>query len=65
MVATAEKKLLTADELFEMPDDGMRHELVRGELLTMPPSGLDHCDRENVFGTSLGAYVRAHNTNPA
>lgn len=25
-----------------MPDDGMRHELVRGELTTMPPAGWDH-----------------------
>ena len=29
---TTSKKLLTADELLAMPDDGMRHELVRGEL---------------------------------
>ncbi len=37
-----EKALMTADELFRMPDDGMRHELVRGELRTMPPSGEMH-----------------------
>src|SRR4051794_26210352 len=39
---TQEKTLLTADQLFEMPDDGMRHELVRGELRTMPPAGAEH-----------------------
>ena len=36
-----QRKLMTADELFRMPDDGMRHELVNGELLTMPPGGFE------------------------
>jgi Uma2 family endonuclease len=56
---TVNAKLMTADELAELPDDGMRHELVRGELRTTPPTGLDHADRENVFGGALGFYVRA------
>jgi hypothetical protein len=30
---------MTAEELFELPDDGMRHELVEGELRTMTPAG--------------------------
>ncbi len=32
----------TADELFEMPDDGFRYELVKGELRKMSPSGGEH-----------------------
>src|SRR4051812_16894975 len=32
-------KLMTADELWRMPDDGQRHELIAGDLRTMPPSG--------------------------
>jgi Uma2 family endonuclease len=32
----------TASELFEMPDDGFRYELVRGELRKMSPSGWEH-----------------------
>jgi Uma2 family endonuclease len=52
-------KLMTADQLFEMPDDGMRHELVRGELRTMPPTGGEHGDEESVFDGSIGPYVRA------
>lgn len=32
----------TADELLCMPDDDMRHELVRGELRTMTPPGAEH-----------------------
>ena len=32
-------KLMTAEELLEMPDDGFRYELVRGELIKMAPAG--------------------------
>jgi Uma2 family endonuclease len=35
-------RLLTADDLWMLPDDGQRHELVRGELRTMPPPGFEH-----------------------
>ena len=53
-------KLMTADELWQLPDDGMRHELVRGELRTMPPGGLEQGDRSSVLDGSLGQYVRVH-----
>ncbi len=33
---------MSADELWEMPSDNMRHELVKGELRTMVPSGGEH-----------------------
>ena len=39
---TTAKKLLTADDLLAMPDDGMRRELVQGELIEMPPASDDH-----------------------
>ena len=32
----------TASELFEMPDDGFRYELVKGELRKMSPAGGEH-----------------------
>jgi Uma2 family endonuclease len=32
----------TASELFGMPDDGFRYELVKGELRKMSPSGSEH-----------------------
>jgi hypothetical protein len=35
---TADVKLMTAEELLALPDDGMRHELVEGELRTMAPA---------------------------
>jgi hypothetical protein len=34
-------QLMTADDLLRMPADDMRHELVRGELVTMPLAGLN------------------------
>ena len=34
--------LMTADELFQLEDDDMRHELINGELITMPPPGFPH-----------------------
>jgi Uma2 family endonuclease len=44
MSATApiEHPGVTAEELFELPDDGLRHELVEGEQRTMAPAGFDH-----------------------
>ncbi len=35
-------KPMTADELFALPDDGLRYELVDGELRTMTPSAGEH-----------------------
>jgi Uma2 family endonuclease len=37
-----EKKVYTAEDLLHLSDDGMRHELVRGELRTLPPAGEEH-----------------------
>jgi Uma2 family endonuclease len=34
--------LLTADDLVNLPNDSQRHELVKGELRTMPPAGFEH-----------------------
>jgi Uma2 family endonuclease len=60
MSVNTNTRLMTADDLWELPDDGMRHELVRGELRTMPPTGLGHADHESLFDGSLGPYVRRH-----
>lgn len=44
MSTIAPKKLLTAEEFFLLPDpgDGSQQELVRGEVITMPPPGTLH-----------------------
>jgi Uma2 family endonuclease len=53
-------KLTTADELLRLPDDGMRHELIAGELRTMAPAGSEHGWIAMNLGIPLGQYVRAH-----
>jgi Uma2 family endonuclease len=35
-------QILTAEQLFRMPDDGFRYELVKGELKKMTPAGFKH-----------------------
>ncbi|CAN5313139.1 Uma2 family endonuclease [soil metagenome] len=39
---TLHATLVTADQLLHMPDDGVRRELVQGELCEMTPSGSEH-----------------------
>ena len=51
---------VTAKELLDMPDDGFRYELVRGELRKMPPAGHVHGEYAMSVGISLGAYVKAN-----
>ena len=50
-------KLMTADELLAMPDDGMRHELVNGELITMSPAGGRHGRIIARIARSIGNYA--------
>lgn len=53
---TTAQTLLTADELFSLPADGNRRELVKGELRTMAPAGAEH---GFVAGEVFG-FVREH-----
>jgi Uma2 family endonuclease len=50
----------TAEDLWRMPDDGHRYELVRGELRQMPPAGHVHGRVTVNFTTPLDQHVRAH-----
>ncbi len=59
MAATT--KLMTAEELLAMPDDGFRYELVRGELVKMAPAGRVHGKRGNRVNVSLSLYVYENN----
>jgi Uma2 family endonuclease len=47
-------QLMTADDLWNLPGDHMRHELVRGELRTMAPAGFDH----GAVGSNLAGELR-------
>ena len=49
----------TASELFAMPDDGFRYELVKGELRRMSPSGSEHGAIIINVSVLLAQYVKA------
>jgi Uma2 family endonuclease len=51
---------MTAEELFELPDDHVRHELVEGELRTMPPAGFDHGRLALRIGARILDHVEQH-----
>jgi Uma2 family endonuclease len=53
--------LITADELFAMPDDGFRYELVKGELRRMPPAGSEHGAISMNIALVVAQFVKAHN----
>ena len=53
-------KLMTADELWRLPADGQRHELVAGELRTMAPSGSEHGWIVVRVTSPLDQHVGAH-----
>lgn len=51
---------LTAEELFQLPEDGQRYELVKGELRTMAPAGGMHGVIAVRITLSLGNHVQAN-----
>ena len=57
----AQTQLMTAAELMALPDDGLRYELVRGELRKMSPAGYRHGRASAKIGASLLNYATAHN----
>ncbi len=57
---TIQTRLLTADDLWNMPDNGAGYELLRGELIPMPPSGQEHSNISVNLVVPLGAFVKAH-----
>ena len=52
---------ITAEELLNMPDDGLRHELIRGELKRMPPPGYTHGRVAMKLGWRLAQHVETNN----
>lgn len=51
---------MTAEDLLQMPDDGYRYELVRGELVQMAPAGRLHGRLAMRIGWRLAQYVESH-----
>ncbi|HEX6912225.1 MAG TPA: Uma2 family endonuclease [Longimicrobium sp.] len=57
--AAAPLQPVTADELLAMPDDGLRRELIEGEVHVTPPPGEEHGAVAAEILVSLGSHVRA------
>jgi Uma2 family endonuclease len=53
-------KLMTAEELAVLPDDGFRYELIRGELIQMPPPDVVHGRRQARVSQILLNYADQH-----
>ena len=51
------KTLLTLEQFLHLPDDGMQHELNRGELVTMPPPMSAHSEIVRRVHEALLKYV--------
>lgn len=52
----AKTRLVNADDLVQMPDDGHKYELRRGELIKMAPAGDEHGE----IGTNALAFLWNH-----
>jgi Uma2 family endonuclease len=59
-VVSTTTRLMTADELFMMPEDGFRYDLVKGELKKMSPAGSAHGVIIARLTIALGSYVEAN-----
>ena len=51
---------MTAEELFDLPDDSWRYALVRGELQRMTPAGFRHGAVVMNVAVPLGHHVKTH-----
>ncbi|MCC7106621.1 MAG: Uma2 family endonuclease [Chloroflexi bacterium] len=58
VAVAVEQSLVSAEDLLRLPDDGLRYELVRGELRTAPPAGFEHGRIAFLIGRSLGNFVQ-------
>lgn len=56
----AQPALVTADQLLRMRDDGVRRELVRGEIREMSPGGSRHGRIGMKIATRLSDFVEVH-----
>ncbi len=60
-MSTTTTHLMTAEEFANMPDDGVRHELIKGELLTMPVPKFLHGFVVTKLSVLLYNHVNANN----
>jgi Uma2 family endonuclease len=58
---TTKPKLMTAEELLLLPDDGMQRELIRGVLTEDMPPGYEHGIVEGRIARLIGNFVEDNN----
>jgi Uma2 family endonuclease len=56
---TTEKTLLTAEQLFGLPEDGRRYELLDGVLVEMAPPGGEHSGIASAVNFHLRTFIEA------
>ncbi|MDT5159419.1 MAG: hypothetical protein QOH51_3776 [Acidobacteriota bacterium] len=57
---SATTQLFTAEQLFHMPSDDFRYELVEGVLIKMSPTGFEHGDVALTLAYLLKGHVLTH-----
>jgi len=59
-MSTTTTHLMTAEDLLNMPDDDLRHELIKGKLLTMAPAKFEHGRVVGHLTIILGHFVETN-----
>jgi len=59
-MSTTSTALMTAEELMNLPDDDLRHELINGELVTVPLPKAPHARAATRLGAPLVQFVEDH-----
>jgi Uma2 family endonuclease len=60
MAVTQTRKLMTAEELLKLPDNGTRRELIKGEIREMAPAGAKHGRAAMKLASRLDRYAEEH-----
>jgi len=53
-------RLYTVEDIAALPDDAHRYDLIRGELVCMPPAGYEHGSVAMSIGARIWNFVREH-----
>ncbi len=59
-MAVRPKRLLTYEDFLSFPNDGVRREIVEGEILVTPAPDIRHQDLVLRLGTTFFNHIRAH-----
>jgi Uma2 family endonuclease len=60
MISKPRRQITTAEQLWGLPDDGNRYELVNGVLHKMSPAGSEHGEIAGRILRRLGDHVERH-----